>query len=73
MDTKTIHKTAFFAFASFILCFLFLAAIAESEPADSLKPVDHSGYVGSDRCASCHQIHYKGWVNTFHSTVIQDA
>jgi hypothetical protein len=31
------------------------------------------GYVGSERCASCHQIQYKGWVKTFHSTVIQDA
>ncbi len=30
-------------------------------------------YVGSERCASCHQIQYKGWVKTFHSTVIQDA
>jgi hypothetical protein len=31
------------------------------------------GYVGSERCASCHQLAYKGWVKTFHSTVIQDA
>ncbi len=30
-------------------------------------------YVGSERCGSCHQIAYKGWVKTFHSTVIQDA
>ncbi len=32
-----------------------------------------SGYVTSARCASCHQIQFKGWVKTFHSTVIQDA
>ncbi len=30
-------------------------------------------YVGSERCGSCHQIQYRGWKNTFHSTVIQDA
>ncbi len=30
-------------------------------------------YAGSDKCVSCHQIQYKGWVKTFHSTVIQDA
>lgn len=30
-------------------------------------------YVGSERCAACHQVAYKGWVKTFHSTVIQDA
>ncbi len=34
---------------------------------------DRSLYVGSDKCAPCHQIQYKGWVRTFHSTVIQDA
>lgn len=31
------------------------------------------GFVGSGRCSSCHQIQYKGWVRTFHSTVVQDA
>jgi hypothetical protein len=35
--------------------------------------VFQGGFVGSDRCAACHQIQYKGWVKTFHSTVIQDA
>lgn len=30
-------------------------------------------YVGSEKCASCHQIQYKGWVRTFHSTVVGDA
>jgi hypothetical protein len=33
----------------------------------------NADYIGSKRCASCHQIQYKGWVKTFHSTVIQDA
>lgn len=32
-----------------------------------------SSYTGSEKCASCHQIQYKGWVKTFHSTVIQDV
>jgi len=30
-------------------------------------------FAGSEKCASCHQIQYKGWVKTFHSTVIGDA
>jgi len=30
-------------------------------------------YVGSERCSSCHQIQYRGWVKTFHSTVVQDV
>jgi hypothetical protein len=30
-------------------------------------------YVGSERCIACHQIQYKGWVKTFHSTAIKDA
>ncbi len=30
-------------------------------------------FVGSDKCATCHQVQFKGWVKTFHSTVIQDA
>ncbi|GAB4242662.1 MAG: hypothetical protein OHK0028_21240 [Deltaproteobacteria bacterium] len=32
-----------------------------------------AAFVGSDKCASCHQIQYKGWVKTFHSTVVGDA
>jgi len=30
-------------------------------------------YAGSEWCANCHQIQYKGWVKTFHSTVVQDV
>ncbi len=32
-----------------------------------------SPYAGSEKCASCHQIQYRGWVKTFHSTVVQDV
>ncbi len=32
-----------------------------------------SEYTGSEKCGQCHQIQYKGWVRTFHSTVVQDA
>ena len=35
--------------------------------------VPAAGYAGSGVCASCHQIQYKGWVKTFHSTVAQDT
>jgi hypothetical protein len=34
---------------------------------------DRPKYAGSLNCALCHQTYYKGWVKTFHSTVIQDA
>ncbi len=34
---------------------------------------DFPSYVGSEKCRDCHQIHYKGWVKTFHSTIVQDA
>ncbi len=36
-------------------------------------PGSASRFAGSEKCAACHQIQYKGWVKTFHSTVIQDA
>lgn len=42
-----------------------------------LAVVEGSGndqkYTGSGKCSACHQIQYKGWVKTFHSTVIQDV
>ncbi len=36
-------------------------------------PKGGSVYSGSQKCAPCHQISYRGWVKTFHSTVVQDA
>lgn len=36
-------------------------------------PRRSSPYAGSEKCVSCHQVQYKGWIRTFHSTVIQDA
>jgi len=53
-------------FAAACICLAY-GAVAHSSPAAG------SRYVGSEKCASCHQIQYKGWVKTFHSTVIQDA
>ncbi len=50
-----------------VFALLLVARHGESAP----KP--EARYVGSERCSSCHQIQYKGWVKTFHSTVIQDA
>src|SRR5512139_1363153 len=34
---------------------------------------DRSIFAGSETCATCHQIQYRGWVKTFHSTVVQDV
>jgi hypothetical protein len=50
----------------------FLAAFALPRPAVSMV-IKGPDYVGSDKCATCHQVQFKGWVKTFHSTVIQDA
>ncbi len=49
-----------------------LATGLSAAPGVSAVP-SKAGYAGSDKCGSCHQIQYKGWVKTFHSTVIQDA
>lgn len=51
------------------LCFLAGVAGGGAAPAAG----EAKRYVGSAKCASCHQIQYKGWVKTFHSTVVQDA
>ena len=51
---------------------LFLAA-GSTPPSDAAGESALADYVGSERCASCHQVNYKGWVKTFHSTVVQDA
>lgn len=50
-----------------LLAALLCPGTARSAPANSQR------YVGSEKCVACHQIQYKGWVKTFHSTVIQDA
>ncbi len=53
-----------------VSAFLFvLASGASGTSGTSGSP----SYAGSLKCATCHQIQYKGWVKTFHSTVIQDA
>ncbi|GAB4369792.1 MAG: hypothetical protein Kow00128_16260 [Deltaproteobacteria bacterium] len=60
--------------ASFAGCVVLLAALLPLLPrADAGAPEANGEYTGSEQCASCHQIQYKGWVKTFHSTVVQDA
>jgi len=44
-----------------------------ASPSAPPAPIGRPKYTGSQKCAVCHQIYYKGWVKTFHSTVIQDA
>ncbi|RMG58488.1 MAG: hypothetical protein D6713_07590 [Deltaproteobacteria bacterium] len=51
--------------------FLLLSKTAMGE--ESLPKVDQSRYIGSEKCGECHDKQYRGWVKTFHSTVIQDA
>ena len=60
-----------------LLAFLAVFLLCTRGPAVSGREGSASGaaspYVGSERCTVCHQIQYKGWVKTFHSTVIQDV
>ncbi|NIS75698.1 MAG: hypothetical protein GTO08_10555, partial [Deltaproteobacteria bacterium] len=65
------NKIALITCLSIILSLL--VTYAGSESGKSIQSPDFSRYVGSEKCRDCHQIHYKGWVKTFHSTVIQDA
>lgn len=57
------------------LCALSALALGSLNAAagDGPRAAKSTDYAGSSRCAVCHQIQYKGWVKTFHSTVIQDA
>jgi hypothetical protein len=51
-----------------------VAAAALGSPRAGEKSMSAGNeYQGSEKCSACHQIQYKGWVKTFHSTVVQDA
>jgi len=52
---------------------ILVAAIGADSKSLAAAQSDLFPYVGSAQCAPCHQIQYRGWVKTFHSTVIQDA
>ncbi len=55
-----------------ILCAAAVAACVVLFPLRAI-PAAKGEFRGSEKCAECHQIQYKGWVKTFHSTVIQDT
>jgi hypothetical protein len=63
--------------ARFLVPLLFAGlalAFAGSRGEGSAPPAPgKEAFAGSEKCAVCHQIQYRGWVKTFHSTVIQDA
>lgn len=66
-------------FRRHVFAFLAAAAVlspnlaAEGTPERDKAPATATAYAGSQRCAACHQTYYKGWVKTFHSTVVRDA
>lgn len=60
------------SFFAGVLCFSVLGLAVLPLPGSSAI-IRLGEYAGSKKCASCHQVQYKGWVKTFHSTVIQDA
>jgi hypothetical protein len=57
--------------AAAALAFALAVALAGKADADGVSGGNR--YVGSQRCNACHQIQFKGWVKTFHSTVVGDA
>ena len=64
MRSTCFRATVLFAIA------VVLAAVP-GEGSDSASSPER--YAGSWKCAPCHQIQYKGWIKTFHSTVVRDA
>lgn len=52
---------------------LMIAALLALPVSGITMTVKGPEYVGSERCVACHQLQYKGWVKTFHSTAVQDA
>lgn len=44
---------------------------AEADGARQWRHIDQSRYVGSKKCAECHQEHYNGWKDTGHNKMIR--
>jgi len=69
-------KNGFFLGVGLFLVSIMIAFPLRAESAATPAvpaPKGGSVYAGSQKCAPCHQISYRGWVKTFHSTVVQDA
>ena len=43
----------------------------EDPGAEKWRRIDRTQYVGSTRCAECHQAHYDGWKDTAHTKMIR--
>jgi len=50
-----------------------VALVSMRGAGEAAQGTGKAAYVTSEKCAVCHQIQYKGWVRTFHSTVVGDA
>ncbi len=46
---------------------------ARPEPAHQWPRIDQAQYVGSKKCAQCHQSHYDDWKNSAHNKMIRPA
>ena len=43
----------------------------EEPKAEKWPRIDQTQYVGSKKCAECHQTHYDGWKDTAHNKMIR--
>jgi len=44
-----------------------------SDPVKLAGSGGHDGFAGSTTCAACHQDHYKGWTDTYHSKMVRST
>jgi len=57
---------------STVIFVLFLAACSR-EPVETQQGADTPGFVGSDQCASCHQVEFDQWQPSHHNLAMQVA
>lgn len=56
-----------------VLAVVVVLSLAAALRPQALSAAPDNNYITSEKCATCHQIQYRGWVKTFHSTVIKDT
>jgi hypothetical protein len=45
----------------------------QTAPAPKWRRIDQTQFVGSKKCAECHQAHYDGWKDSAHNKMIRPA
>ncbi|MBT3435466.1 MAG: hypothetical protein HOC91_11180 [Nitrospinaceae bacterium] len=58
--------------ACLVLAALFLLPSVSNAQVAAKSPVDSRKYVGSDKCATCHQRIHRQWKQTLHAKMAQE-